>query len=124
MKGSFEMIPIDPMQQPPHLANALRCGAKTRTGDPCKSPAVKERQRCRMHGGTNKGGRKGNRNAWIHGNRSAEAEAQLKIIAQTNRQLRLIARVKAGLRLRPNEQDQLLELMLQAGGKGPSERAE
>jgi hypothetical protein len=77
-----------------------------------------------MHGGTNKGGRKGNRNAWMHGNRSAEAEAQLKIIAQTNRQLRLLARVKDGLRLRPHEQDLLLELMLQAGFRSPDERVD
>ena len=28
-----------------------RCGAKTRTGKPCRSPAVQGRSRCRMHGG-------------------------------------------------------------------------
>ena len=29
-----------------------RCGAKTKSGDPCKSKRVKGMTRCRMHGGT------------------------------------------------------------------------
>ena len=33
-----------------------RCGAKTRSGHPCKNPIVTGRKRCRMHGG---GGAKG-----------------------------------------------------------------
>jgi len=28
-----------------------RCGAKTRSGKPCRSPAVDGKKRCRMHGG-------------------------------------------------------------------------
>lgn len=28
-----------------------RCGAKTRSGAPCKNPIVRGRKRCRMHGG-------------------------------------------------------------------------
>ncbi|MBM3775518.1 MAG: hypothetical protein FJW37_10185, partial [Acidobacteria bacterium] len=28
-----------------------RCGARTRSGSPCKSPVVTGRNRCRMHGG-------------------------------------------------------------------------
>ena len=35
--------------------NARKCGAKTRKGTPCKSPAVRGKKRCRMHGGTNPG---------------------------------------------------------------------
>ncbi|WP_370516024.1 hypothetical protein [Novosphingobium sp. Gsoil 351] len=31
------------------------------------------KRRCRMHGGTNPGAPKGNRNAWKHGARSASA---------------------------------------------------
>ena len=34
------------------------CGAKTRSGEPCKSKAMPN-GRCRMHGGTNKGAPKG-----------------------------------------------------------------
>jgi hypothetical protein len=38
----------------PHLAP--RCGARTRAGAPCRSPAMKN-GRCRMHGGTSTGAR-------------------------------------------------------------------
>lgn len=45
-----------------------RCGAKTRNGTPCKSPAVKGKKRCRMHGGArNSGAPKRNKNALKHG---------------------------------------------------------
>jgi uncharacterized protein YjcR len=45
-----------------------RCGAKTRSGADCKSPAVYGKQRCRMHGGApGSGAPKGNRNALKHG---------------------------------------------------------
>lgn len=37
------------------------CGAKTRSGAPCKAKAMTN-GRCRMHGGTNKGAPKGNKN--------------------------------------------------------------
>ena len=36
--------------------NAPRCGARTRMGTPCKSPAMKN-GRCRMHGGKSTGPR-------------------------------------------------------------------
>src|SRR5947209_4741427 len=32
-------------------SDADRCGARTRTGQPCKSATVRGRRRCRMHGG-------------------------------------------------------------------------
>ena len=45
-----------------------RCGAKTRTGEPCKSPAANGRRRCRMHGGAKgSGAPQGNQNALKHG---------------------------------------------------------
>ena len=51
----------------PMMASA-RCGAKTRRGTPCKSPAVRGKKRCRMHGGAKgSGAPKGNRNAVKHG---------------------------------------------------------
>ena len=56
-----------PMQQSP------RCGARTRQGSPCRSPAVKSRQRCRLHGGAvGSGGQPGNQNALKHGRYSSE----------------------------------------------------
>lgn len=58
-----------PMRQSP------RCGAKTRQGTPCQSPAVSGRKRCRMHGGAKgSGAPKGNQNALKHGNYTADAQ--------------------------------------------------
>ncbi|MDP1574152.1 MAG: HGGxSTG domain-containing protein [Coxiellaceae bacterium] len=50
--------------------NAPRCGAKTkrRNGAPCMAPAVRGKQRCRIHGGSKGSGAKlGNVNALKHG---------------------------------------------------------
>ena len=105
-------LTTNPMQ-PEILASAPRCGAKTRAGLPCMSPTVRGKRRCRMHGGTSKGAPKGNRHGWIHGNRSAEAEAQLKVIRQADRILKLGNRVRDGQMLRPNEHDLLIQLMLE-----------
>ena len=50
-----------------------RCGARTRQGSPCQSPAVKDRKRCRMHGGaTGSGAQADNRNALRHGRYTRE----------------------------------------------------
>ena len=47
---------------------SARCGARTRRGGPCRSPAVAGKKRCRMHGGAEgSGAPKGNRNALKHG---------------------------------------------------------
>ncbi|WP_287434366.1 HGGxSTG domain-containing protein [Maritimibacter sp.] len=58
-----------------------RCGAKTRSGKPCRAPAVAGKARCRMHGGAvGSGAPKGNKNALKHGYYSAEAKAMRKHI--------------------------------------------
>lgn len=60
--------------------NAPRCGAKTKrnNGLPCRSPAVRGKRRCRIHGGTKgSGGQLGNINAFKHGHTSS-AIKQLK----------------------------------------------
>jgi len=45
-----------------------RCGAKTREGSDCRSPAVIGKRRCRMHGGsTGSGAPTGNQNSVKHG---------------------------------------------------------
>ena len=45
-----------------------RCGAKTRSGKPCRVPAVGGKKRCRMHGGApGSGAPRGNQNALKHG---------------------------------------------------------
>jgi glucans biosynthesis protein len=64
---------------------APRCLALTRKGTECQSPAVKGRKRCRMYGGTNPGAPRGNRNAWKHGARSAEAEGAAQFLREMKR---------------------------------------
>jgi hypothetical protein len=45
-----------------------RCGARTRSGAPCRAPAVTGRTRCRMHGGAKGSGAPGgNQNRQEHG---------------------------------------------------------
>ena len=70
--------------QPDILASAARCGARTRAGTPCRSPAVHGRARCRMHGGARgSGAPRGNRNAWKHGGRSGRLRDVARYIRLT-----------------------------------------
>ena len=71
---------IDPMQSkfPMHLSS--RCGARTRSGSACQSPAMPN-GRCRMHGGTSPGAPKGNKNAVKHGRYTADAIARRRAVA-------------------------------------------
>jgi len=43
------------------------CGAKTRSGEPCKLPPMKGKKRCRLHGGKSTGPPKGSKNHLITG---------------------------------------------------------
>ena len=46
------------------MLSSPRCGARTRSGRPCMSPAVNGNRRCRMHGGAiGSGAPRGNKNA-------------------------------------------------------------
>ena len=63
---------INPMQSSLPMHVSPRCGARTRSGHPCQSPAMPN-GRCRMHGGLSPGAPKGNRNAFKHGRYTAEA---------------------------------------------------
>ena len=66
-----------------------RCGAKTRSGKPCRSPAVDGKKRCRMHGGApGSGAPRGNKNAVKHGLYTREAIAQRRQLAELIRQSR------------------------------------
>ncbi len=59
------------------MAKAPRCGAKTRSGKPCRSPAVRGKARCRMHGGAKgSGAPRDNQNALKHGLYTREAIAE------------------------------------------------
>jgi len=57
-----------------------RCGARTRRGTPCQSPAMKN-VRCRIHGGLSPGAPKGNKNADKHGRYAAEAIARRREVS-------------------------------------------
>jgi uncharacterized protein YjcR len=59
-----------PSKLPMHMSP--RCGARTRRGSSCRSPAMLN-GRCRMHGGRSPGAPKGNKNALKHGRYTAEA---------------------------------------------------
>ncbi|WP_366930070.1 HGGxSTG domain-containing protein [uncultured Sphingomonas sp.] len=72
-------------REPEVLANAPRCLARTRSGTPCQSPAVRGKRRCRMHGGTNPGAPRGNRNALKHGLRTAEVVQLRALLTDLNR---------------------------------------
>jgi hypothetical protein len=49
--------------KPTGNSQPARCGARTRTGRDCRSPAVRCKARCRMHGGARgSGGPRGDRN--------------------------------------------------------------
>jgi uncharacterized protein YjcR len=56
------------------MLSSQRCGAKTRSGKPCRSPAVSGKTRCRMHGGApGSGAPHGNQNALKHGRYTRQA---------------------------------------------------
>ncbi|SHG14614.1 HGGxSTG domain-containing protein [Bradyrhizobium erythrophlei] len=64
----------------PMLASP-RCGARTRSGGTCRSPAVHGRKRCRMHGGApGSGAPKANRSARKHGLFTKDAIAERRRI--------------------------------------------
>jgi uncharacterized protein YjcR len=69
-------------------APALRCRAKSkRSGLQCRAPAVRRSSVCRMHGAGG-GAPRGNKNAWRHGNYSAEAIETRRTITALMRQTR------------------------------------
>jgi hypothetical protein len=72
---------------------ARQCGARTKSGKPCRSPATKK-GRCRLHGGARgSGGPPGMRNGqYVHGERTKEAIAERQIFSA------LLKMLRAGLR--------------------------
>ena len=73
------------------MLSSPRCGAKTRSGKPCRSPAVQGKKRCRMHGGAaGSGAPRGNKNAQKSGLYTREAISQrqkLKELVRESRKL-------------------------------------
>jgi hypothetical protein len=80
----------DKPMRPAEGAQANRCGARTRSGAPCKSSPVTGRRRCRMHGGADgSGAPSGSRNGnYKHGRRTAEMIATRRWLRETTRMLR------------------------------------
>jgi len=71
------------------MLSSRRCGARTRSGKPCASPAVSGKKRCRMHGGAyGSGAPRGNKNALKHGLYTREAIAQRRQLRELIRQAR------------------------------------
>ncbi|WP_375314810.1 HGGxSTG domain-containing protein [Bradyrhizobium sp. A5] len=63
------------------MQQSLRCGARVRSGEACRAPAIRGRTRCRMHGGAPRSGApRGNRNAQKHGLFSQEGVAEHRAI--------------------------------------------
>ena len=72
------------------MLSSPRCGAKTRSGKPCMSPAV-GKKRCRMHGGApGSGAPRGNKNALKHGLYTREAIEERRQLRTLMRQSRLL----------------------------------
>jgi poly(3-hydroxybutyrate) depolymerase len=69
-----------------------RCGARTRSGSPCCSPAMPN-GRCRMHGGASPGAPKGTANGnWQHGRFTNDAIARRRDLNAWIRAMGRIAR--------------------------------
>jgi glucans biosynthesis protein len=75
--------------EPKQLANAARCHARNRSGNPCRCPAVKGKARCRLHGGgKGSGAPSGSANGnWRHGGHTNEA---VRLREAARRMLRVV----------------------------------
>src|SRR5438046_4856011 len=68
--------------------NADRCGARTRRGTICQSPAMTN-GRCRIHGGRSPGAPRGERNGrWRGGFYTPEVQAERRWLRNLIRQMR------------------------------------
>jgi hypothetical protein len=88
--------------RPGNPNSAPRCGAKTRRGTLCRSPAMRN-GRCRMHGGNSTGPRTTEGLArsrlahWKHGLYSAEVRAKQKLVRELLQSSReLLNRLQTG----------------------------
>jgi hypothetical protein len=92
---------INPMLLDMHRAK--NCGAKTRIGKPCQSPAMPN-GRCRMHGGPSPGAPKGNQNAFKHGRYSAlSVQERRRFAALISKVRETEGAVTSGIYPRPHE---------------------
>jgi hypothetical protein len=87
MQKNDPMNNSDPAPKKPPILRGKRCGAKTRSGGMCQSPAMPN-GRCRLHGGWSQGPPFGNKNALKHGRYTAEAIAKRRWEAAKRRRER------------------------------------
>jgi superfamily II DNA or RNA helicase len=82
-----------PQRRPDKFQKARQCGARTKSGKPCRSPAT-NKGRCRLHGGARgSGAPSGRRNGqYRHGERTKTA------IAERRKFSSLLKMLRAGLR--------------------------
>ena len=79
----------DPPPNTSAMLSSRRCGAKTRSGAPCRAPAARGKKRCRMHGGApGTGAPRGNKNARTHGRYTREAIEERRRLQALLRQSR------------------------------------
>jgi hypothetical protein len=72
------------------VSQANRCGARTRSGAPCKSAPVTGRRRCRMHGGADgSGAPQGSKNGnYKHGRYTKEVAVTRRWLREATHMLR------------------------------------
>jgi hypothetical protein len=72
------------------VSRSNRCGARTRSGEPCRSAPVTGRHRCRMHDGTDgSGAPKGSKNGnYKHGPYTKEVAASCRWLREATHMLR------------------------------------
>ena len=81
---------------PPSL-RARPCNARTRSGAPCRGPAVRGKARCRMHGGApGSGAQPGNRNRLAHGYYAAAAQGERRRVGAMIEEAEGVLRAVAG----------------------------
>ena len=86
---------------PGDLSKAPRCGARTRKGLPCGSPAMRGRNRCWMHGGRPTGPRtaaglvRSKQARWKHGRFSEEARREVSRFSRLLRECKEMERLLA-----------------------------
>ena len=78
------------MQSKLPMHRSPRCGARTRSENPCQSPAMAN-GRCRMHGGKSPGAPRENKNALKHGRFTSEAIARRREISNLLRGMKALA---------------------------------
>ena len=96
MQAAPDPAPPKKTRGNPNLALAPRCGARTRAGCPCRSPAVRGKQRCRMHGGRSTGPRTAEGLARLraahttHGRYGADWRAHDRLVLTRVRRMRVL----------------------------------